>query len=98
MKVSITDEATLATLKVEGRVVGPWAAELEKTWYGLWSSTKQKRLQLDIRGVSFADHTGSRILREIVRTTGAEIVADSPLTQYFASRVTADKVIDPEES
>jgi hypothetical protein len=98
MKVSISDEATLATLKVEGRVVGPWAAELGRTWYGLWSSTKQKRLQLDIRGVSFADHKGSRILREIVRATGAEIVADSPLTQYFASRATADRVIDPEDS
>jgi hypothetical protein len=97
MKVSMNDEATVATLKVEGRVAGPWATELGRTWHDLWSSTRPKRLQLDIRGVTFADQKGSRILREIVRTTGAEIVADSPLTQYFASRVTADMVVDPEE-
>jgi hypothetical protein len=87
MKVSISDQATLATLKVEGRVVGPWADELGRTWRSLWSSARGKRLQLDICGITFADHKGSQILREIVRTTGAEIVADSPLTQYFASRV-----------
>jgi hypothetical protein len=97
MRVSINDEATVATLTVEGRVVGPWATELGRTWHGLWASAKQKRLQLDIRGVTFADQKGSRILREIVRTTGAEIVADSPLTQYFASRVTEDLIVDPEE-
>jgi hypothetical protein len=97
MRVSINDEATVATLKVEGRVVGPWATELGRTWHGLWASARQKRLRLDIRGVTFADQKGSRILQEIVRTTGAEIVADSPLTQYFASRVTADRVLDPEE-
>lgn len=97
MKVSISDEATVATLKVEGRVVGPWATELGRTWHALWCLTRQKRLLLDIRGVTFADPNGSRILGEIVRTTGAKIVADSPLTQYFASRVTADMVVDPEE-
>ena len=97
MKVSISEEATVATLKVEGRVVGPWATELGRTWHDLWSPTRQKRLFLDIRGVTFADPNGSRILGEIVRTTGAKIVADSPLTQYFASRVTADMVVDPEE-
>jgi hypothetical protein len=95
MKISMNDEATVATLKVEGRVVGPWATELGRTWHDLWSSTRKKRLLLDIRGVTFADQKGSRILGEIVRTTGAQIVADSPLTQYFASRVTA--AVDPEE-
>jgi hypothetical protein len=97
MKVSISDEATVARLKVEGRIVGPWATELGRTWRDLWFPTKQKRLQLDIRGVTFADQTGSRILREIVRATGAEIVADSPLTQYFANRATTDMAADPEE-
>jgi hypothetical protein len=74
MRVSMNDEPTVATLKVEGRVVGPWATELGRTWQDLWSSTKQKRLQLDIRGVTYADQKGSRILREIVRA--ADMVVD----------------------
>jgi hypothetical protein len=97
MKISMNDDAMVATLKVEGRVVGPWATELGKTWHDLWTSTKPKRLQLDIRGVTFADQNGSQILREIVRVTGAEIVADSPLTHYFAKLATDNTVVAPEE-
>ncbi len=97
MKISMNDEATVATLMVEGRVVGPWATELARTWRDLWAPVRQKRLRLDLRGLTFADHQGSQIFREIVQATGAEIVADSPLTQYFASRAAAETVVDSEE-
>ena len=97
MKISMNDDAMVATLKVEGRVVGPWATELGRTWHDLWTSTNPKRLQLDIRGVTFADQNGSQIFREIVRVTGAEIVADSPLTHYFAKLATAKTVVAREE-
>jgi hypothetical protein len=97
MKVSMNEEAMVATLKVEGRVVGPWATELGRTWHDLWTSTNPKRLRLDIRGVTFADQSGSQIFREIVRVTGADIVADSPLTRYFANLAAADRVVGPEE-
>ena len=97
LKISIEEDPLAATLKVEGKVVGPWAVELGRTWHGLWSSTRQKRLLLDIRGVTFADQTGSQILGEIIRATGAEIIADSPLTQYFANRATAGTDTSQEE-
>jgi hypothetical protein len=97
LKISIKEDVLAATLKVEGKVVGPWAVELGSTWHGLWSSTRQKRLLLDIRGVTFADQTGSQVLGEIVRATGAEILADSPLTQYFANRATAGTAASQEE-
>jgi len=97
LKITMKDDAITATLKVEGKVVGPWAIELGKTWHDLWHSANQKRLLLDIRGVTFADQKGTQILREIVRATGAEIIADSPLTQYFANQATADTVPDPAE-
>jgi hypothetical protein len=97
MKISMNDDALVATLKVEGRVVGPWATELEKTWPDLWTSTKPKQFRLDIRGLTFADQNGSLILREIVRVTGAEIVADSPLTQYFANLAKTETVVAREE-
>jgi hypothetical protein len=98
LRISIKDDATSATLKLEGKVVGPWAIELAKTWHDLWDSASQKRLVLDICGMTFVDHRGTQILREIVRATGAEVVADSPLTQYFANRAAGNTVVDSEES
>ena len=58
MRISMNDEADVATLKVEGRVAGPWAAELGRTWPDLCAPARQKRLRLDICGLTFADQTG----------------------------------------
>ena len=91
------DDTPVATLKVEGKLVGPWAMELEKTWHDLWALAKQKSLRLDLRGVTFVDSNGARILREIVRATGAEVFADSPLTQYFANQARRDIALEPTE-
>lgn len=97
LRISMNHESALATLKVEGRVVGPWAAELGRTWRSLWALSKQPTLQLDLRGVTYVDSNGARILREIVRSTGAEIFADSPLTQYFANQAKQDTALEPIE-
>jgi hypothetical protein len=98
LRISIKDDTPVATLKIEGKLVGAWAMELGKTWQDLLASAKQKPLRLDIRGVTFADQKGTDILREIVRATGAEVLSDSPLTQYFANQATSIMLLEPEES
>ncbi len=98
LKISINDEKAVATLKIEGKLVGPWAMELGRTWQDLWNSARRMPLQVDIRGVTFADQKGTHILREIVRETGAEILSDSPLTQYFANQATSGAALEHKES
>ena len=97
LKISMKDDSPVATLKIEGKLVGPWAMELGRTWHDLWASSSQMPLRLDIRGVTFADDKGTRILREIVRATGAEIISDSPLTQYFANLATSGAARERED-
>ena len=97
LKISVENNPTTATLRIEGKIVGPWAIELGQNWRDLWASTKRKKLRLDICEVSFVDRKGTQILREIVRATDAEILADSPLTQYFASQAQSDSTLEPSE-
>ncbi len=97
LKISIKDDSPIATLMIEGKLVGPWALELGRTWHDLWASANRMPLRLDIRGVSFADQKGTHILQEIVRETGAEILSDSPLTQYFANQATSGTPLEQEE-
>jgi anti-anti-sigma regulatory factor len=97
MRISINEDSSAATLKVEGKLIGPWAVELGKTWQDLWTSARRKPLRLDLCGVSFVDSNGTRVLRQIVRATGAEILADSPLTQSFADRARSDSTPDLKE-
>lgn len=94
LKISIEngtkDRKDAATLKLEGRVAGPWGVELARVWQDLWRANQQKPLLLDICNVTFVDQLGASVLREIVRATGAEILADSPMTRYFASQARRD--------
>ena len=51
------------TLKLEGRVAGPWVEELARQVNG---TINGRRLVLDVTDVSFADDAGLRLLRHLV--------------------------------
>jgi len=85
MRVTIQDrEGEQVTIKIEGRVAGPLVPELDRAWHDLAPSLGKKRLQVDLRGVTHVDVTGRNLLAEIHAETGAEFMADTPLTKYFA--------------
>jgi hypothetical protein len=72
------------TIKLEGKISGPWVEEFHRTWSSLAPSLGTRKLQLDLRGVAFVDANGRELLREIYKETNAIFLADSPLTRYFA--------------
>ena len=85
LRISIQNNPDTAILKLEGKVVGPWAKELNRVWSDFEPSLGMKKLCLDICGVTLVDKSGSRTLQKIFRCRGAEILADTPLTRYFAA-------------
>ena len=87
MRVTINQsEDENVTLKIEGIVAGLRVAELHRAWQELAPSLGQRRLRVDLRGVTHVDGTGRNLLAEIHAKTGAEFVADTPLTKYFAEQ------------
>ena len=59
-----------STLKLEGNVVGEWAALLERECSALLRS--RRAVSLDLAGVTFVDQAGVRTLGRLSRT-GVEI-------------------------
>lgn len=85
MKITIQqDEGKAVTLKIEGRVTGPNALELDRAWQDLAPTLGSRRLLVDLRGVTFVDATGRRLLAEIHDKTGAEFLADTPMIKHYA--------------
>jgi len=72
------------TLKIEGKIEGLQVPELHRAWKDLAPSLGQKKLLVDLRGVTHIDETGRNLLAEIHAKTAAEFVGDTPLTKYFA--------------
>ena len=78
------------TMRLEGKVIGPWVEECHHAWQAIQIDHGSKKLCLDLRGVSYIDDNGTELLRKIHRLSGAEVLVDSPLTRYFAERITRE--------
>ena len=74
-------------MRLEGKVIGPWVEECHRTWDAIRADLGTKKLRLDVRGVTFMDDRGTALLRKIHRMSSAEVLANSPLTKYFAERI-----------
>jgi len=71
-------------VKLEGRVAGPWVNECDRTWQSLVTSLGSKKLRVDLREVTYMDARGRELLAEIYTRTGADFLADTPMTKYLA--------------
>ena len=84
LRITVQEGPRAVTIKLEGRVVGPWVGEFDRTWRSLQPSWGSKKFNLDLRDVSFVDSEGQHLMHEIYERTGAAFLTNSPLTTYFA--------------
>ncbi len=75
------------TIKLEGRVTGPWVAELSRLWQQTSSTLGSRQLSLDLRETTYADAGGIEALRAIYSQTKAAILTSTPWTQYLAEEI-----------
>ena len=85
-RATVEERPEAFVMKLEGRMVGDWAAECKRAWFALESAIAPKKLALDLRGLTFVDEAGLQLLREIYSATRAEILTNSPLTKHFAEQ------------
>jgi anti-anti-sigma regulatory factor len=83
-KITVQEEAEAVTLQLEGRVTGTWVPEIKSTWQQIDSSLGLRKLRVDLNGVTHMDRDAKALLAEIHKATGAEFLANTPLTQHFA--------------
>jgi ABC-type transporter Mla MlaB component len=77
----IAGNNSIDTLKLEGKLQGPWVLEAHDAY--VLSAALASRTCLDLSGLTFADREGAALLRELIRK-GAPVVACS---SYIAELV-----------
>jgi anti-anti-sigma regulatory factor len=87
LRITVEENPKTVLIKLEGRIAGPWAAELDRLWGEKAPLFAKKKLSLDLRGTTFADADGIRVLRGIYSQTKAEILAGTPWTEYLAGEI-----------
>ncbi len=88
MRITVQENDTAIEITLEGRVTGPWVAELGRVWVETAPQLGQRTLSIDLRNVIFADAGGKQVLRDIYAQTHANLIANSPWAQYLAEEIT----------
>lgn len=66
LKISVINEESQTTLVVEGKLVGPWVDELEKTWDGIRTLDGKRKVVLDLMDVTLVSEQGQELLRQMM--------------------------------
>jgi anti-anti-sigma regulatory factor len=62
LKITIHNSTNAATLNLEGRLAGPWVAELERSWRVVKDDSREKPVIVDLCEVTFVDAEGRKLL------------------------------------
>lgn len=78
------------TLKLEGKLAGPWVDEAEKTWRSVQQTAGDQPLSVDLNDVTFIDRAGERLLRQM-HAVGVVLFAEGPYISGRLLRITGGK-------
>jgi anti-anti-sigma regulatory factor len=65
LRISIEENVEVLEMKLEGRIAGPWAAELSRVWVETAPRLASRKLVLDLSSVTYADSGGTELLGQI---------------------------------
>ncbi|HEX6894754.1 MAG TPA: TolC family protein [Bryobacteraceae bacterium] len=85
LKITTHDSPAAFTFQVEGKLVGAWARELERTWNTC--PVERKARVVDLTGTLFIDDEGKRVLTRLFRE-GAFFRTSGPLTGSIVAEIT----------
>jgi hypothetical protein len=78
LRITVVESSKIAvTLRVEGRITGPWVEEL-RTACNVHTFPDEVQLSLDLADISFADAEGIALLGEL-RARGVGLNRTTPL-------------------
>ena len=97
LRISIVQNDISVAITLEGRVAGPWAAELGRSWSELTPPLGTRKLVIDLRSATYADATGLKVLQDIYSETSAEFLTSTPWSKYLAEEVTRGSAIHMNE-
>jgi ABC-type transporter Mla MlaB component len=84
LKITVQKGSGSSTLKLEGKLAGPWVGELKEVWR---SESATEAVLVDLLDVSFVDAAGKDLLAQMWQGR-ADFVADSPLMKQVIEEVT----------
>jgi ABC-type transporter Mla MlaB component len=86
LKITVQNGSRPETIKLEGKLSGPWVNEFARIWDRLTAGEPDKAVKVDLSEVTFIDLAGKKLLSSLVER-GAQLQAAHSLTKYIVERI-----------
>src|SRR5437773_5398357 len=93
LRVTTVDEDQKMTLKLEGKLIGPWVEEVTRVWTDAARSPRSNYI-VDLRSVTFIDNPG-RVLLAAMSRRGARFVASDCLIRTIIDEIQSSHLERP---
>ena len=94
LKITIHDGPAALTFQVEGKLVGEWSKELERSWKAAEALRQRRTPIVDLTGTLYIDEEGKRVLRGLFQD-GAFFRTAGALTDSIVSEITGRRPRPP---
>ena len=85
LRITVED-GSRPSIRLEGKLSGPWVGELERTWKKFTANEATGTITVDLSEVTFIDSAGKKLLSTLVES-GAELRAAHLMTKYIVEQV-----------
>ena len=86
LRITTSDIGGKITLKLEGKLSGPWVEEFERCWHMSTDIYKKKGLVVDLSGITFVDPAGKKLLCSI-SGEGAQLVGSGLMPKSLIDEI-----------
>lgn len=62
LRITIEEKKEAVVLRLEGRLIAPWVADVEQCWKNVVPSLGTRSVRVDLSAVSFVDTAGGALL------------------------------------
>ncbi|MFZ0961876.1 MAG: hypothetical protein WAO35_13315 [Terriglobia bacterium] len=86
LRITIVKNTTATTLRVEGRLTGPWVDELERAWRAATADAADRHVSVDLTDVTFVGEEGKKLL-EAMYGEGAKLIASGCANRRLVAEI-----------
>ena len=89
LRITVENNPPSTTLKLEGKLSGPWVGELERTWHLVTANTAGNCVLLDLCDVTFITDEGKEQLKRLCEK-GAQFKTSGCLGRGIVEEILRD--------
>jgi ABC-type transporter Mla MlaB component len=86
LRITTDENPQALTLRLEGRLYGPWVVLLGEVRNSVMAGLQGRRLRVDLNGMTFVDTAGKARLAEMY-AQGAELLAEGLETKAIVAEI-----------